>query len=129
MAKTIQAIYEKGVLKPNQKLTLQDGSSVAVIVLEPQKEVSIAGYSYLVSRENSWRKQPYIKSRTTTVGQLIYSMRADHLDAEKASVRYSLPIEAIKEAQKYYQQNRDLIESEMDHEKHFLLEKGYRLEP
>jgi uncharacterized protein (DUF433 family) len=56
-------------------------------------------------------------------------MRAEQLLPEQAAERYDLPLEAIQEALSYYQSHRELVESEAEAEKQYLLKKGYRLEP
>jgi uncharacterized protein (DUF433 family) len=86
-------------------------------------------YRYLVAKPESWRKQLYLKGRNMTVGQLVYTMRANDLTAEAAAADMDLPIEQVREAQAYYETHRKLIEAEVDEEKRSLLSQGVRLEP
>jgi len=86
-------------------------------------------YRYLVAKPDKWRKQLYLKGRNMTVGQLMYSMRANNLSAEEAAADMDLPIEQVREAQVYYEIHRDLIEREADEEKQYLLNGGVPLEP
>ena len=86
-------------------------------------------YRYLVAKPDKWRKQLYLKGRNMTVGQLVYSMRANNLSAEEAAADLDLPVEQVREAQAYYEINRDLIEREADEEKQSLLAEGVLLEP
>jgi uncharacterized protein (DUF433 family) len=86
-------------------------------------------YRYLVAKPDKWRKQLYLKGRNMTVGQLVYSMRANNLSAEEAAADMDLPVEQVREAQAYYEINRDLIEREADEEKQSLLAEGVLLEP
>ena len=86
-------------------------------------------YRYLVAKPDKWRKQLYLKGRNMTVGQLVYSMRANNLSAEEAAADLDLPVEQVREAQAYYEINRDLIEREADEEKQSLLAEGVPLEP
>ena len=86
-------------------------------------------YRYLVEKPDKWRKQLYLKGRNMTVGQLVYSMRANNLSAEEAAADMDLPVEQVREAQAYYEINRDLIEREADEEKQSLLAEGVSLEP
>jgi len=86
-------------------------------------------YRYLVAKPDKWRKQLYLKGRNMTVGQLMYSMRANNLSAEEAAADMDLPIEQVREAQVYYEIHRDLIEREADEEKQYLLTGGVPLEP
>jgi uncharacterized protein (DUF433 family) len=51
------------------------------------------------------------------VGQLIYTMHANDLTAKEAAVDLDLPLAQVREAEVYYQINRELIEREADEEK------------
>ena len=64
-----------------------------------------------------------------TVGQLIYTIRANNLSIKEAAEDFDLPIEQVLEAQAYYQTHSDLIASEMAQETLSLLEQGVDLEP
>ncbi len=86
-------------------------------------------YRYLVVRPEKGRQQPYLKGRNMTVGQLIYKMRANQLTAEQAAEDMDLPVEQVMEARSYYHTHRELIESEMEEEKQYLLSRGVKLEP
>ena len=86
-------------------------------------------YAYLEARPHRWRKQLYLKGRNITVGQLIYSMRANNLSAEDAAYELDLSVEQVNEAQQYYQLNKSLIERDADEEKRFLIDEGIPLEP
>lgn len=105
--------------------------------LERFKELSVPAvepllfghYQYLVTRPEQGRKQPYLKGRNMTVGQLVYKMRANHLSVEQAAEDMDLPAEQVMEALAYYQIHRELIESEMEEEKRYLLSHGVELEP
>ncbi|HRW07528.1 MAG TPA: hypothetical protein P5121_20635 [Caldilineaceae bacterium] len=63
------------------------------------------------------------------VGQLIYKMRANNLSAEEAAEDMDLPVAQVREAQVYYEVNRELIEREAEEEKQRLLKAGINLEP
>lgn len=129
MDKPVEALYENGVIKPLEKLDLEEGTHLTLLVLESVKEHSQEGYRYLVARDHPWRRQLYLRGRNLTVGQLVYNMRAEQLLPEQAAERYDLPLEAIREALSYYQSHRELVGSEAEAEKQYLLKKGYRLEP
>ncbi len=86
-------------------------------------------YQYLVTRPEKNRKQAYLKGRNITVGQLIYTMRANGLSAEEAAADFDLPMEQVREAQAYYQVHQDLVEADAEEEKRFLLAQGVQIEP
>jgi uncharacterized protein (DUF433 family) len=85
-------------------------------------------YQYLVERPETGRRQLYLTGRNMTVGQLIYKMRANDLDAEAAAKDMDLPLGQVREAEVYYETHRDLIESEFAEERRALHEQGVALE-
>jgi len=86
-------------------------------------------YQYLVARPEKGRKQMYLKGRNMTVGQLVYTMRANRMSPEEAAEDMDLPLEQVLEALAYYQAHRSLIESEAEEEKQYLVSEGVQLEP
>ena len=86
-------------------------------------------YRYLVERPETGRQQLYLKGRNMTAGQLIYTMRANDLDAESAAEDLALTLEQVREALVYYEIHRELIESEMAEEGRLLQAQGVALEP
>ena len=105
--------------------------------LDRYKELSVPAaepllfnhYDHLVVRPESNYKQAYLRGRNMRVGQLIYKMRANGLNAEEAAADMDLPVEQVREAQVYYQINRELIEQEAEEEKMHLIAAGVSLEP
>jgi uncharacterized protein (DUF433 family) len=105
--------------------------------LDRYKELSLpaveplrfAHYRYLVERPETGRRQLYLTGRNMTVGQLVYTMRANDLEAEAAAEDLELPLEQVREALAYYETHRDLIESEADEERRSLQDRGVTLEP
>jgi uncharacterized protein (DUF433 family) len=105
--------------------------------LDRYKELSLpaveplrfAHYRYLVERPETGRHQLYLTGRNMTVGQLVYTMRANDLEAEAAAEDLELPLEQVREALVYYETHRDLIESEVEEERRSLQERGVDLEP
>ena len=95
--------------------------------LDKYKELSIPAvepllfehYQYLAARPQTGRNQLYLKGRNMTVGQLVYKMRANDLSTEQAAADMNLPVLQVREAQAYYQTHRELIEAEMEEEKHY----------
>lgn len=91
--------------------------------------VTFQHYRYLIHRASSGRQQLYLKGRNMTVGQLIYKIRANHLDLEEAAADMDLPVDQVREAMAYYHTHRSLIESEMDEDQRVLQSRGVELEP
>jgi len=99
-------------------------------LIVPAVEPLVFGhYQYLVTRPEKERNQLYLKGRNMTVGQLVYKMRANQLSVEQAAEDMDLPVRQVMEAVAYCQIHRDLIESEMEEEKQYLLSQGVELEP
>lgn len=86
-------------------------------------------YEFLAPQPDSKYKQYYLKGRNMRVGQLIYTMRANKLSAEDAALDMDLPVAQVREAQVYYEINRELIEQEAEEDKQRLLKAGINLEP
>lgn len=99
------------------------------MVLHKTGKSDFEHYLYLIAKPEKWRKQLYLKGRNMTVGQLVYTMRANSLSIEEAALDMDLPVEQVREAQAYYETHRELIEAEADEEKRFLLSEGVLLEP
>lgn len=105
--------------------------------MEKYKELSVPAvepllfqhYEYLAPRPETGYKQFYLKGRNLRVGQLIYKMRANQLTDEEAAADLDLPVAQIREAQIYYQINRNLVEQEATQEKQQLHSAGVQLEP
>ena len=87
------------------------------------------GYRYLERRPGSWRRELFLKGRNKTVGQLVSDMRANHVTAEQAVEHYGLPLEQIREALRYYEAHRDLIEADVDEERRDAAARGIDVEP
>jgi hypothetical protein len=80
-------------------------------------------WQYLVTREHPWRRQLYVKGRNMTARQLVGGIRANQLDETTAAANYQLPIEAIREALTYVDQNKAFLEAEAEAER-LLLKRG-----
>ena len=85
-------------------------------------------YKYLESRAHPWRRQLWLRGRNITVGQLVATMRANHLNPEQASADLSLPIAQIAEALLYYAEHRELVDRELREDRKRLAARGYVVE-
>jgi uncharacterized protein (DUF433 family) len=92
--------------------------------IDRYKELSLAAtraptlenYQYLVIRSHPWRRQPYLKGRNMTVGQLVATMQANDLSPEEAAEDLDLPLAQVREALAYYDLHRDLVDLELQEE-------------
>jgi uncharacterized protein (DUF433 family) len=87
-------------------------------------QVDTKKYRYLEARPHKWKQQFWIKGRNMTVWNLVASMRTNGDTPEIAASCFRLPIEAVQEALDYYQQNQELIHSEVTEEGRRLREAG-----
>ncbi len=111
------------------KKTLANVAKYKELTVPAVEPLRFDHYDYLIARPETGRKQLYLKGKNMTVGQLIYKMRANDLNAEEAAADMDLPLTQVREAQVYYQTNRDLIESEVAEEEQILSSQGVELEP
>jgi uncharacterized protein (DUF433 family) len=84
---------------------------------EPTQEHPVEGFTYLVSRTHPWRRQPYLKGRNLTVRQLVGTVRSNQWDEVQAAGNLDLPVEAIREALRYAEENRELLDFEAAYER------------
>ena len=81
------------------------------------REAAVEPWQYLVRRQHPWRKQLYVKGRNMTARQLIGSMKANEFDEEKTAADFHLPVEAIREALAYVEQQRESLETDAEIER------------
>src|SRR3954452_8523135 len=62
----------------------------------------VDGYEHLELRPDSWRRQPNLKGRNLTVGQLVWKMTVNGVTPEAAVEEYDLPLSQIEEVLAYY---------------------------
>lgn len=113
-------------IEPEMMDQLPRFKELSVPAVEP---VVFDHYRYLIKRPEKGRQQPYLRGRNMTVGQLMYTIRANNLTIKEAAEDYGLPVEQVLEAQAYYQTHSDLIAAEMAQETLALLEQGVDLGP
>jgi uncharacterized protein (DUF433 family) len=83
------------------------------------------GYKYLEVRPQAETNQLFIKGRNMTVWHLIGTLRANGMTKEETASDLDLPVEAVEEALAYYEENRAMIEAEVEAEGQWLREHGY----
>lgn len=124
---TIATILDFLTLRGPDILAKFPGSSLAAHSdllpgLEPVERAA-PPWSYLVSRRHPWRQQLYVKGRNMTVRQLVGTVQANELSPEEAVSDLDLPVEAIREALEYAEQNEELLRLETEIEA-LLLKRG-----
>lgn len=81
-------------------------------------------WKHLVVRGHPWRKQLYIKGRNMTVRHLIGSVIANQLTEEEGAKDHDLPVEAIREALAYAEQNPEVLALDHAYENYLLARGG-----
>jgi uncharacterized protein (DUF433 family) len=94
-----------------------------------QEYIEPVAYRHLESRPHPWRRQLYLRGRNMTVGQMVATMRANHLDPEQAAADLDLPLAQIAEALYYYAEHHDLVDQELREDRKRLQAKGYEVKP
>jgi uncharacterized protein (DUF433 family) len=86
-------------------------------------------YDHLIALPHPWRRQLSLKGRNMTVGQLMSAIRAEKMSVEEAAEDFELPLAQVQEAIAYYEDHRDLVDTELRQEKHLLEARGYAVGP
>jgi uncharacterized protein (DUF433 family) len=89
-----------------------------------ERETPIQGWDHLVHRKHPWRRQPYLKDRSMTVRQLVGTIKANRWSEEEAAGQVDLPVEAIREALRFAEENQELLAFETAFENWLLECKG-----
>jgi uncharacterized protein (DUF433 family) len=83
---------------------------------EDVQETAVAPWKHLVRRRHPWRKQLYVKGRNMTARQLVGAMVANAMTEQETADDYRLPVDAVREALAYVEQDKELIEAETEKE-------------
>lgn len=75
-------------------------------------------YQHLTARPDQRKQQLYMKGRgCLTARDVVGTMLSNHLTLEQTAETYGLPVEAVREAWEYYQENRPLVDAEVREER------------
>lgn len=86
-------------------------------------------WKHLIARPDSWRRQLSLRDRNMTVGQLVSTVYASRMTPDQAAEDLDLPLEVIREALAYYEQNKELVQREAEEERRWLRDQGFLREP
>lgn len=127
----VRAIAQAGspptVIDPTTKqvyalVPAEEGFSVAGP--EAPRETPVEPWKYLVVRRHPWRKQLCIKGRNMTVRHVVGAVKANRFSAEQAAEDLDLPVEAIREALQYFDENPEVIALDQATELYLLSREG-----
>jgi len=86
-------------------------------------------WQYLEERSHPWRRQLYVKGSRLRAFSVWSDMIANGLTAEEIARSRDLSLEAVRECIVYCEQNRSLLEAEVEQEKVWLMARGLTIEP
>ncbi len=69
-------------------------------------------WTWLVRRPHPWRRQLFVKGTRITAGDIARTVEVEGWTPERAAEEYDLPVDAIREAQRYLASDRDLVLAE-----------------
>lgn len=124
----IALILAAEVRKGNQLFIGHKGQELARFLLLGVEKPDFRPWTYLVEREDTWKKQPYVKGRKLLASSVWSEMRRNDLSVQEAAFNWDLPEEAIQEIIEYCERNQILIQMEAKEERMRLLLKGVKLE-
>ena len=75
-----------------------------------------ARWTWLIERPHPWRRQLWIKGRRMRAAQLVGHLNGNDWSAEETARQFDLPVEAVLEAQRYVDDNQQLIDAETTEE-------------
>ncbi len=93
-----------------------------------EEMVRLPPFRHLVFRRHPWRRQASLKDRNMTVRQLVGAIKANKWGEEEAADNYDLPVEAIREAFWFADNNQELLAFETAYENQLLEREGYACE-
>lgn len=93
-------------------MTQKNGHAV-----EEPRETPVEPWKHLVRRRHPWRKQLYVKGRNMTARQLVGAMVANRMTEQETADDYGLPVEVVREALVYVEQDKELIAAEAETER------------
>jgi uncharacterized protein (DUF433 family) len=124
----VRAIAQVGEHPP----TVIDPTTRVIYALVPTDvaqaplEMPVEPWKHLVIRRHPWRKQLSLKGRNLTVRQLVGTVKANRFTEEQTAEDLDLPVEAIREALKYYDENPEVIALDHATELYLLSREGGR---
>lgn len=71
-----------------------------------------ARWTWLIEQPHPWRRQLWIKGSRMRAAQLVGHLNGNDWSAEETARQFDLPVEAVLEAQRYVDDNQQLIDAE-----------------
>ena len=113
-------------LREGKRLVAIDDYGHSIRILIPEFETP-QGWRYLCERPHPWRRQLYLKGSKLMASILWNEAKANGMSAEEIADDRDLPLEAVREAIRYSEQNIDLIRMEAEEERRRLIASGVSL--
>jgi len=117
---TFGELAEKvAVLTESERLEL-----IAIITDSLKQNSSNSNWKFLEPREESWRKQLYMKGRKLPASSVWYSMLVNNMTPEESADDWDLHIEAVYEAIRYCVIHRELLKQEAEIDRNACIRHG-----
>ena len=104
-------------------LKTPNGSAERLVIPELERPAR-TGWKYLVQRAHPWRRQLSMKGRRLLAATVWRDMLANGQTPLEAAEEWGIPVEAVEEATRWCEANRELIEMEAQEERRRLASKG-----
>ena len=91
---------------------------------EAPRELPVSGWNHLVLRRHPWKRQLFIRGRNVTVRQLVGNVGVNGSGEEEAAKDLDCSTDAIREALRYADANKELLAAEAEYEYLFLWWRG-----
>lgn len=85
-------------------------------------------YRYLEQRPESWRRQLFIKGRNIPAGHVVRSMLANQRTPRQEAEDRELPVEAVYECLRYYDDHEADVLADIQAERESALRAGIELD-
>ncbi len=102
---------------------------VATSTRTPPITDAVEGWRHLMPHPESSYKQLYLKGRNITVGNIVYTMRANKWTPAEVAYQYDLPIEQVEEAIRYYERHRDVVDGDALEDRRQAEAQGIPIDP
>lgn len=88
-----------------------EGRAERLVIPELERPTE-GGWRYLVQRDHPWQRQMSIKGKRLLAATVWRDLVANHQTAAKAAEEWGIPVEAVEEAVRWSEANRDLLAME-----------------
>ncbi len=108
----IAAVLAREVREGRALLVRGGGGDPERLVIPELERPGVPVWRYLVQRDHPWQRQVAVKGRRLLASTLWYDMQTNHQTTARAAEEWDLPVEAVEEAVRWCEANRELLAME-----------------